>query len=157
WTVRLRRDVSLHDGTPLEAWQVAAALRAVESRWRIATNGDALIIEAAEPAADLPWRLAEIGHAIPVRSSSDQIRGTGPIRLDRLGATALTLRANDLYREGRPFVDGVQIQHGRAPAQQLNDLEAGRLDMAAIQPTDARRIAQRGMRTFASRPLELVA
>src|SRR5262249_29956450 len=36
-------------------------------------------------------------------------------------------------------------------------LEAGRLDMAAIQPTDARRIAQRGMRTFASRPLELVA
>ena len=157
WTLRLQRDVMLHDGSTLEPWQVATALRTVEPRWRIATDGDALIIDAAEPTPDLPWRLADVSHAVAVRSSSDQWLGTGPFRLDRLDNTSVTLRANDAYRGGRPFVDGVQVQQGRAAASQLNDLESGRIDIAAVLPTDARRIVQRGMRAFASRPIELVA
>src|SRR5262245_50556188 len=87
WTFRLRADVALHDGATLEPYQVAASLRTAETRWRIAVEGDTLIVETPEPTVDLPWRLADAAHAIVVRAG-DRWLGTGPFRLDRLDAAS---------------------------------------------------------------------
>jgi ABC-type transport system substrate-binding protein len=156
WTFRLRPNVVLHDGATLEPWQVASSIRAAEPRWRVTADGDALIVETAETCDDLPWRLADVSHAIAVRSG-EQLLGTGPFRIDRLDATSLTLRAHDSHRDGRPFVDAVEVQMGRTLGTQLADLESGRADMANVQPTDSRRIVQRGMRLVSTNPSELVA
>ena len=156
WRIRMRNGVTLHDGSSLEPWQAATALRAVEPRWRIDTDGDMLIVELPEPA-DLPWALADVNHAVVVRATGGALLGTGPFRVERLDASTLALRAHDGYRLGRAFADSVRVQLNRSPTAQLGDLEAGRADLIGIQPTDARRVTDRGMRVFASRPLELVA
>src|ERR1700730_17656598 len=64
WQFRLRSGVQLHDGSPLESWQVATALRASEPAWTIATDGDTVVINTGEPIRDLPWVLADLRHAI---------------------------------------------------------------------------------------------
>jgi hypothetical protein len=156
WAFRLRSGVTLHDGSALEPYQVAASLRAIEGRWRVTADGASVIVELPDPAIDLPWRLADTAHAISVRAS-DRWLGTGPFRLDRLDTASLTLRAYDGYRDGRPFLDTVEIQLNRPLGAQLADVEAGRLDLASLLPTDSRRVAQRGLSVVASRPIELVA
>src|SRR4051794_29103809 len=45
WRVHLRSGITLHDGTTLEAWQVAASLRAVEPEWKVAPDGDGVIVD----------------------------------------------------------------------------------------------------------------
>jgi ABC-type transport system substrate-binding protein len=157
WSITLRDDVPLHDGSTLAPWQVAAALRAVERSWRIATDGDRLVIDPPEPVLDLPWLLADRARAIVVRQPSGVAVGTGPFRIDREDGSTLTLRAFDGYRGGRPFLNAVEIRMGRPLASQLADLEAGRADFVTIDATDARRVEQRGLTVLGSRPLTLVA
>ena len=69
----------------------------------------------------------------------------------------LTLAANENYRGGRPFVDAIEIEMGRAAKDRLLDLEVGSADFAEIPSQEARRAAERGVRVSASRPEELVA
>jgi hypothetical protein len=157
WTVRLRNGITLQDGVPLESWQAAASLRAVEPRWKVTNDGDTLTIETPDATPDLPWRLAGVDHSITAKSASGDLVGTGPFRLERLDGSDLLFRAYDGYWASRAFLDRIQIQMGRPNAAQLSDLESGRAEFVSIQPTDVRRLAQRGMRTVASRPLELVA
>jgi peptide/nickel transport system substrate-binding protein len=157
WRFRLRGGVRLHDGTPLEPWQVAASLRSVESTWSIAADGDTIVIDLAQPQPSLPWELDDRRHAIAVRRTPTELMGTGPFRLDRIEPGRMLLRAHDAYWSGRPFLDGVQIEMGRSFAAQLTDLEVGRADLIDVQPTDARRLTERGLHVAASRPLDLFA
>ena len=69
----------------------------------------------------------------------------------------LTLAANENCRGGRPFVDAIEIEMGRAAKDRLLDLEVGSADFAEIPPQEARRATERGVRVSASRPEELVA
>jgi ABC-type oligopeptide transport system substrate-binding subunit len=69
----------------------------------------------------------------------------------------MSASAHGDYWGGRPFVDAVQVEMGRSSATQLSDLEGGRTDIVNATPLEARRLAQRGLRTIASRPLEVVA
>jgi ABC-type oligopeptide transport system substrate-binding subunit len=157
WQFRLRSGVRLHDGSVLEAWQVATVLRASEPAWTIAADGDAVIINTGEPVRDLPWVLADLRHAVVVRASGGALAGTGPFAIERLEPARLSLRAHDRYWAGRPFVDVVRIEMGRSRAVQLSDLEGGRADVVSATPLDARRITQRGLHVAASHPLEVVA
>jgi peptide/nickel transport system substrate-binding protein len=157
WRFHLRSGVRLHDGSPLEAWQVAASLRASGSSWKAAAEGDTIAIDTDTPLADLPWVLAEQRHAIVIRGSGGTLAGTGPFRIERLEGARASFRAHDAYWRARPFVDAVQIDTGRPVASQVGDLEAGRTDVVGVRPTDAPRLARRGLRIEASRPLELVA
>jgi MarR-like DNA-binding transcriptional regulator SgrR of sgrS sRNA len=157
WRFRLRPNVKLHDGTPLDLSQVVTALRMLHSEWRIATEADAFVIELARGHPTLLWELADIRNAIVVRRPSGELLGTGPFRIERRQTSRLTLRAHDNHWAGRPFLDAVQIELGRAPASRVTNLEAGRVDMAVVQPTDVRRLSQRQLRVTASRPLHLFA
>ena len=67
------------------------------------------------------------------------------------------LAANEEFREGRPFVDSIEIAMGRAAHERLVDLELSKTDLTEIAPQDARRAAEQGVRVSASQPDELLA
>jgi ABC-type transport system substrate-binding protein len=157
WRIRLASGVVFHDGSLLQPGQVAASLQAVEGRWKVAADGETLLVDLPQPLPDLPWVLADSAHAIALRNAAGQLVGTGPFRLERHDGLELSLRAHEEYRAGRPFLDGLRVQMGRSHSSQIADLEAGRADFVAVLPGDSRRLAQRGMRLFETRPLELIA
>ena len=68
-----------------------------------------------------------------------------------------TLIANEDALGGRPFVDSIQIQMGRAGKEMLLDLELGKTDLAEIPVEQARRAAERGVRVSLSPADELLA
>ena len=156
WTFRLRRGVKLHDGSTLQPPQIAAALRDVHADWQINAEGDVLAIDPGREISDLPWQLADASGAIAIRQGTGTAVGSGPFRIERVAAGLIALRAHDEYWDSRPFLDAVEVRTGRSPAEQLTDVETGRTDMVALQPTDVRRIEQRQLRIESSAPLELM-
>jgi ABC-type transport system substrate-binding protein len=84
--------------------------------------------------------------------------GSGPFRLTAFepGKRAV-LAANEDFREGRPFVDSIEISMGRAAHERLVDLELSKVDLTETAPQDARRAAEQGVRVSASQPDELLA
>jgi ABC-type transport system substrate-binding protein len=84
--------------------------------------------------------------------------GSGPFRVTswEAGKRAL-LAANQDFREGRPFVDGIEIVMGQGAHERLVDLELSKTDLAEIPPQDARRAAEQGVRVSVSQPDELLA
>ncbi len=67
------------------------------------------------------------------------------------------LVANDGSRQGRPFVDYVEIQMGRSAHDRSVDLELDKTDVAEIPAEQARQTAERGVRLAISQPDELLA
>ena len=157
WRFQLRPSVKLHNGSVLQAPQVAAVLGAREPAWRVGSAGDAVVIETDRPHPDLPWELADTRFAIVVRTAGGDLFGSGPFRIDRMEPRRLVLRSFDDHWAGRPFIDSVQIDQGRSLTDQLSSIELGRADLVTIRQTDVRRVAQRGMRTAVSQPIELLA
>jgi len=157
WRFRVRDGVVLHDGSTLQPWQAAAAIRASEPAWKVAAEGDAIAIDTSDPIPDLPWLIADARHAIVVRGAGGAPVGSGPFRIDHVDSSRILLKAHDSYWRARPFVDVVQIDTARRPEAQLADLEGGRADVVGIRAIDARRLTRRGLRVEASRPIELVA
>jgi peptide/nickel transport system substrate-binding protein len=157
WRIRLRDGVRLHDGSTLDPTQAADSLRVSRKDWRVSVEGTFVVIESELPAADVPWALADPRAAIAVRRPSGEPLGTGPFRMDQNGASHVILRAHDDYWGGRAFLDAIEIDLGRTTSTLLGELELGRIDMAAVQATDRRRLSQRGLRTVTSRPLQLFA
>jgi peptide/nickel transport system substrate-binding protein len=155
WRFRLRSGVALHDGTPLEAWQVAASLRMTADGWTTSIDGEVIVVQPSAPRADLAWELSDARHAIVVRRSASELTGSGPFRVERLEPARLVLRAHDRYWGGRPFVDAVAIDMNRMPSAQLASIESGRAEIVDLQPADTRRVVQRGLQVAASRPLDL--
>jgi hypothetical protein len=86
------------------------------------------------------------------------VAGSGPFQIAEWepGKHA-TLTANENAPGGRPFVDSIQIQMGRAARDMLLDLELGKADLAEIPVEQARRAADRGVRVSMSQPDELLA
>jgi MarR-like DNA-binding transcriptional regulator SgrR of sgrS sRNA len=156
WRFRVRPGVILHDGTPLEAWKVAAALRTTATMWNVSTDGDVVIVEPKSPEAGVPWALADPRYAIAVRRSATELVGSGPFRIDRLETSRVSLRAHDAHWAGRPFVDAVQVDLQRGLNAQLSDLESGRADIVELQPADARRATERGLRVASTRARDLL-
>ncbi len=84
--------------------------------------------------------------------------GSGPFRIAEWEpGVRVVLAANDDYRGGRPFVDSVEIQMGRAPRDRILDLALGNADFAEIPAEQARHAAESGVRVSASQPDELLA
>jgi hypothetical protein len=115
---------------------------------------------AANPAeADAKEK---IGDLLYERSNADGTfsgtAGSGPFRIAEWEpGKHLTLAANTGFGAGRPFVDSVQIEMGRAARDRVLDLELDKADLVEIPPEEARRAAERGIRVSTSQPDELVA
>jgi hypothetical protein len=83
---------------------------------------------------------------------------TGPFRISEWQpGKFLSLVANNEFHDGRPFVDSIEIQMGRAARDRLVDVELNKIDFAEIPPEQARRAVERGIRVSASQPDELLA
>ncbi len=84
--------------------------------------------------------------------------GSGPFRVSAWEAGRRAIfAANPDYREGRPFVDSVEIQMGRSAHDRVLDLELNKADFAQIPAEQARQATDRGVRVTTSRPNELLA
>ena len=88
----------------------------------------------------------------------DGLAGSGPFHVTAFEAgKRATLVANEEFREGRPFVDSIEITMGRGVHDRLVDLELNKTDLTEIAPQDARRAAEQGVRISTSQPDELLA
>lgn len=84
--------------------------------------------------------------------------GSGAFRVSEWEAgKRAVFAANEDYREGRPFVDSIEIQMGRSAHDRVLDLELSKTDFAQIPAEFARQAADRGVRVSASQPNELLA
>jgi hypothetical protein len=157
WRFTIRSGVQLHDGRPLDASQVASALVGHLPAAHIAVEGSVVTVDAGRERPELLWELAESRRGIAIRTTDGEVVGSGPFRVERLESTRLLLAAHERHWAGRPFLDAVRIELGRALGAQLTNLETGRADVINVRPTDARRVAQRQLLVAASRPVELIA
>lgn len=159
WQFRLRRDVHFHDGSPMTAAMVAAALNRAPGRgWRAGVFGETLLIESADPVPDLLAQLALPRHSIAARARDGSLVATGPFRIaEWLPEQRARFVAFDDHWAGRPFLDAVEVTMGVPLRQQGAELELGRADLIELAVGEARRAAEAGARVWRSAPVELVA
>lgn len=159
WQFQIRAGVKFHDGTPLNADAVVAALQAEDSaRWTVSVAGAGVVFEFKTPRPNLLTELAT-GRSFIFRAVQETVVGTGTFRItDWQAQKRLELKANDDDWAGRPFVDRIEIALGVSSQQQVVDLESGKVDVIELLPSVTRRAAQvSGARVWASAPAELWA
>jgi peptide/nickel transport system substrate-binding protein len=85
-------------------------------------------------------------------------QGSGPFRVTSWEQRKrAALAANDNFRDGRPFVDSIEILMGVSARDCLLDLQLNKADFAEIPPQDARSASEHGVRVSISKPDELLA
>jgi peptide/nickel transport system substrate-binding protein len=157
WGFRLRAGVKFHDGTPLTPDKVVASLRP-GGAWLASPGEDAVVIQSDLPEPDLLLDLAHPRQSILLRRDDGTLWGTGPFRpAGSEAGRSLVLTANEDYWGGRPFLDRITIEMGRAPRDQMLDLELGKAEFIEISPADSRTVEQRGMKMWSSAARELIA
>ena len=158
WQFWLRSDVKFHDGSPLTAESVAAALRSANPDWNVSPAGDSVVIERDSGDPDLGARVAQARNAITKRSEGGALIGTGPFHITNWQpGKKLSLAADEGYWGGRAFVDAIEIEFGRPAREQLLALDLGKADIAEVGVEQSRRAATEGRRVVSSSPVELMA
>ena len=156
WQFTIRPGAKFQDGSPITAASVRASLKSWNN---VEISGeDSILIQTEKPSPDIPIELAGVRNAILHRGSDGVTIGSGPFRITEWQAVRhAVFSANEDYWGGRPFLDTVELTMGRPLRDQLIDLELGKADLVELSLDQARGAAQRGMRTWRSLPLELMA
>lgn len=142
WVFRLREDVRLHDGRPIEAADVARALLRTRDDPRSRRRADLAMIASIDapdkhqvvvhthyPFGPLPNRLASAPIWVDGLRPGDPPLGTGPYRLDQWTPTQVTLQAFDKHVEGPPSVRELVFKSVPATEEQVRQLNSGDLDL----------------------------
>jgi peptide/nickel transport system substrate-binding protein len=157
WRFVLRSGVSFHDGAPLDANTVAASLRAGNPAWKVLATGDSVMIETESPDPNLLAELALSRNGV-ARRGDGKLSGTGPFAIAQWEAGKhLTLRANDQYWAGRPFLDSIEVELGKNSREQMMLMDLGKSDVIEIAPEDIRRAQTSNRVIVSSKPEELMA
>jgi len=157
WRFLLRSGVNFHDGAILDANTVAASLRASNPNWKIVPSGNTLIIETDIAEPDVPTELALDRNGI-FRRANGKIGGTGPFSVAQWDSGKhLTLKANDQYWLGRPFLDSIEIDFGEDYREQATLLDLGKADVIEIAPENIHRAQAEGRNVITSEPSKLIA
>jgi len=115
--------------------------------------GGAVVVPDDKPIEQTLRTLAQPNSAIAVRGTDGSLYGTGPFRVVKWSPTEATLAAHENYWGGRPYLDAIELQFGRAVRDQTLDLETGKAEAVEAAFTDLRRLAQKGLRTsMAAKP-----
>lgn len=166
WTFQLRPGVRFHDGSPLEAADVAATINAIldpatgsPARSSIGPISSVAVVDPltvrchlSAPYADLPTalthRCARIVRAAAIKDGSLLDRtaiGTGPFMLTTFDpARVIDVKRNpNFFRPGQPHVDRVQVFVYPDSTAESSALLSGGIDlMAKVSAADYTRIAQ---------------
>ena len=148
WIVKLRQDVSFHDGLPLRASDVIASLEAHASRGDLRLEGlraltlkddDAVEFVLDEGNPHLPYRLADTGLVIAtggdVQASLATMTGTGLYAVERAqdGRHFRARRREQHYKDGSAgwfdALDLIVISDAAVRAEALRD---GFVDVASL-------------------------
>ena len=157
WVFRLRAGVKFHDGTTLSPDKVVASLRP-GGAWLASAGEGAVVIQSDLPKPDLLPDLAHPRQSIALRRDDGTLWGTGAFRpAGSETGRRLALTANEDYWGGRPFLDRITIEMGRAPRDQMLDLELGKAEFIEISPADVRTVEQRGMKVWSSAARDTIA
>jgi peptide/nickel transport system substrate-binding protein len=153
WQFQLREGVKWHDGPTFSSKSAASAL-ASEPGWSVSVAAEELVVESFEPI-----ELSDFTRApLALKDDGGRLLGTGPFRVAEWEpGRRLMLEANQESWGGRPFLDAIAIEMGRSYQEQVVEAELGKADLVEISPLEARRAAQAGLRTWASRPEWLLA
>ena len=152
YTIALRDDVTLHDGTPFTAEVMAFSInRFIQNQGgpanllgsKVATaeaTGDyELTIKLKEPTAAFPAILTFSG-ITPVSPTQyeigsnnfkpDMFIGSGPYKLDSYSSSVIRLDVNEDYWGEKPANDGIDIQIFTSAVNLYNAFASGALDVA---------------------------
>jgi len=162
WKFRLRANAKFHDGSAIALADVAAALQAEAPDWKVRYSadkiGEAIFIELLSPDPFLPARLALPRYSIFKRAVDNSLIGSGPfIPDDFQPGKKLTLKANDTYWGGRPYVDGVEVWMGVSLGELLRDRRLDRDDVVEAPLEQVKFLTQAGQRVMLSSPADLIA
>jgi peptide/nickel transport system substrate-binding protein len=140
WIFTARRNVIFHDGTP----------------WL--PPGGSIAVPDDRPLDQLLREMARPRNAIVMRAPDGALMGTGPFRIARWepGKSA-SLAAHEKYWGGRPFLDSISIEMGRAIAEQAADFQVSKADVVELSVRDLRAPRPRGIVTFTTPPMETLA
>ncbi|WP_036012019.1 ABC transporter substrate-binding protein [Bradyrhizobium yuanmingense] len=160
WTIKLRRDVRFHDGSPLTSADVVYSLQrhkdpALGSAMRAlvgpmeeitATGPDEVRIRLSGPNADLP---AIFGHqsCVIVKDGATDFRtanGTGPYKCQEFqpGVRSLAVRNTEYFKPGKPYLDAIELFGITDEQARVNALLAGDMQfIGTISPRLVPRIA----------------
>ena len=157
WKFHLRSGVKFQDGTPLAPQNAVAALINADEDWRVTPTSDGLQIETPSATLDFPTTMAQRKYAL-IRRSKEASGGTGPFKIESWEAEKhALLSANQDYWGGRPFLDSVDVQFGRAARERMIDLEVGKADLVELPAEMARRASDEKIRIEVTPPVELLA
>ncbi|HJT71136.1 MAG TPA: ABC transporter substrate-binding protein [Terriglobales bacterium] len=156
WRFQVRSGVIFSDGTPLDTSGIAASLRAGNPQWKIFALGELVMIETESADPNVAAELALPRNAI-VRRANGAVFGTGPFTVAQWdSAKHVTLAANNQYWNGRPFLDSLEVDLGKAYRDQLMQFDLGKADLVEVAP-ESIRTAQAGNRNvITSAPEELL-
>jgi len=148
WRIKVQPGISFHDGTPLDAEAVKANLDAHRESTLTGAVLDyvsevevedelTVIVRMSEPWASFSYTLAaNIGYvAAPSMLADDDGDvtpiGTGPFQM---GSSELTtqisvVRNADYWREGLPYLDGIEFRVIPDPTERAEALRNGDLDL----------------------------
>ena len=161
WRIKLRRGVQFHDGSPLGPTDVAYSLLrhklpATASKMKTVAEqivavtplgSDELEIVLAGANADLPEILAA-SHFLIVKDGTTDFaagNGCGPFKLREFkpGVRTVVVRNDNYWRDGRPYLDEIELIGIPDELSRVNALLSGDVHMInAVNPRSTRRIRQ---------------
>ena len=171
WTLKLRKGVEFHDGTPFTADDVIysmnrhmgddstsvikSVLASIEEWKKVGSHEVKCILNT--PNADLPTLLGLFQTKIVKNGTTGDGIGTGPYKMDSFepGVKSVHSRNENYFREGA-WLDGMEITAITDPVARVNALIAGDVQMSTvIDPKAFRQIESADGVTLLSTPAAL--
>jgi peptide/nickel transport system substrate-binding protein len=159
WTIKLRKDVTFHDGKALTSADVVYSLKrhldpAVGSKAKPlaqqmqdikATAPDEVQVTLSAPNADFPVVLGTFHFLIVKDGTTDFTTaiGTGPYKCKEFtpGVRSVGVRNENYWKPGKPYLDEIEMFSIEDETARLNAMLAGDIQVAAqITPRSAKRV-----------------